>query len=64
MRTRTATGVVVLTLVAGTMLAPGYMRSVATDEATIEAGTTYLLWFVPALALGPIVEHIQMMGIR
>jgi putative MATE family efflux protein len=38
------------TLVAGTMLASGYMRSVATDEATIEAGTTYLLWFVPALA--------------
>jgi putative MATE family efflux protein len=40
-----------LTLVAGSMLAAGYMRSVATDEATIEAGTTYLLWFMPALAL-------------
>jgi putative MATE family efflux protein len=40
-----------LTLVAGSMLASGYMRSVATDEATIEAGTTYLLWFMPALAL-------------
>jgi putative MATE family efflux protein len=40
-----------LTLVVGSMLAPGYMRAVATDEATIEAGTIYLLWFMPALAL-------------
>jgi putative MATE family efflux protein len=40
-----------VTLVVGSMLAPGYMRWVATDEATIEAGTTYLLWFMPALAL-------------
>jgi putative MATE family efflux protein len=40
-----------LTLVVGSMLAPGYMRLVATDEATIEAGTIYLLWFMPALAL-------------
>ena len=28
-----------------------YMRMVAADEATVEAGTTYLLWFMPALAL-------------
>ena len=27
------------------------MRSVAVDDAVIEAGTTYLLWFMPALAL-------------
>ena len=27
------------------------MRSVAADDAVIEAGTTYLLWFMPALAL-------------
>ena len=39
------------TLVAGCMLARSYMRSVAVDEAVIEAGTTYLLWFMPALAL-------------
>jgi MATE family, multidrug efflux pump len=41
----------VLTLVAGSMLARGYMRSVAADDAVIEAGTTYLRWFMPALAL-------------
>lgn len=40
-----------LTLVAGSVLSRFYMRAVAADEATVEAGTTYLLWFMPALAL-------------
>ena len=40
-----------LTLVAGVALARPYMRAVAADEATVEAGTTYLLWFMPALAM-------------
>ncbi|WFU74540.1 MATE family efflux transporter [Bradyrhizobium sp. CB2312] len=40
-----------LTLVMGAALSRLYMRSVAADQATIEAGTTYLLWFMPALAL-------------
>lgn len=40
-----------LTLVAGMALSRLYMRSIAADQATIEAGTTYLLWFMPALAL-------------
>lgn len=40
-----------LTLIAGAALARPYMRAVAADQATIEAGTTYLLWFMPALAL-------------
>ncbi|WP_342739222.1 MATE family efflux transporter [Bradyrhizobium sp. B117] len=39
------------TLVMGAALSRLYMRSVAADQATIEAGTTYLLWFMPALAL-------------
>ncbi len=39
------------TLVAGCLLARSYMRSIAVDDAVIEAGTTYLLWFMPALAL-------------
>jgi putative MATE family efflux protein len=39
------------TLIVGSLLARSYMRSVAADDATIEAGTTYLLWFMPALAL-------------
>jgi putative MATE family efflux protein len=39
------------TLIAGCLLARSYMRSVAVDDAVIEAGTTYLLWFMPALAL-------------
>jgi len=44
-----ATGL--LTWVIGAALAGGYMRMVAADEATVAAGTTYLLWFMPALAL-------------
>ncbi|MBN8988638.1 MAG: MATE family efflux transporter [Rhizobiales bacterium] len=40
-----------LTWVIGAALAGGYMRMVAADEATVAAGTTYLLWFMPALAL-------------
>lgn len=40
-----------LTLAAGIALSRGYMQSVAADRATVEAGTTYLLWFMPALAL-------------
>src|SRR4051794_413678 len=40
-----------LTMVAGSAFARGYMRMVAADEATVEAGTTYLIWFMPALAL-------------
>jgi putative MATE family efflux protein len=40
-----------MTMVAGSALAGVYMRMVAADQATIEAGTTYLLWFMPALAL-------------
>ncbi|MHC4042490.1 MATE family efflux transporter [Bradyrhizobium sp. 23AC] len=40
-----------LTLLAGAALSRAYVRSIAADQATIEAGTTYLLWFMPALAL-------------
>jgi putative MATE family efflux protein len=40
-----------LTLVAGAALSRLYMRSITADQATIEAGTIYLLWFMPALAL-------------
>jgi putative MATE family efflux protein len=39
------------TLIAGCLLARSYMRSVAVDDAVIEAGTLYLIWFMPALAL-------------
>jgi len=40
-----------VTLVAGCWLARHYMSSIAADAAVVEAGTTYLLWFMPALAL-------------
>jgi putative MATE family efflux protein len=39
------------TLVVGFAVAGPYMNSVAADTATVEAGTTYLVWFMPALAL-------------
>ncbi|HEY3791235.1 MAG TPA: MATE family efflux transporter [Bradyrhizobium sp.] len=38
-------------LIAGLLLARAYVGSLAADTATIEAGTTYLRWFMPALAL-------------
>src|SRR6188472_4025373 len=40
-----------MTLIAGTLLARSYLGLIAADDAVIEAGTTYLLWFMPALAL-------------
>src|SRR5450631_1370562 len=40
-----------VTLVAGCWLARHYMSSIAADAAVVEVGTTYLLWFMPALAL-------------
>jgi len=39
------------TLTVGFAVARPYMNSVAADAATVEAGTTYLIWFMPALAL-------------
>jgi putative MATE family efflux protein len=39
------------TLVVGFAVARPYMSSVAADAATVEAGTIYLVWFMPALAL-------------
>jgi len=47
-----------LTLVAGAVLSRFYMRSIAADPATIEAGTVYLLWFMPALALEFVLQVI------
>lgn len=47
-----------LTLVAGAALSRLYMHSIAADQATIEAGTIYLLWFMPALALEFIMQVI------
>lgn len=38
-------------LFAGYWLTSIYMRSVAADAATVAAGKTYLLWFMPGLAL-------------
>jgi putative MATE family efflux protein len=41
----------IVLLVAGCALARGYMRTVADDAAVVEAGTTYLFWVMPSLAL-------------
>jgi len=41
----------VITLVAGYGLAEAYVRSIAADEATVQAGCDYLFWFLPGLAL-------------
>jgi putative MATE family efflux protein len=40
-----------LTLVLGYPLARPYVAVVGADQATIEAGVTYLYWFIPGLAL-------------
>jgi MATE family, multidrug efflux pump len=41
----------VCTLAVGVAVARPYMSSVAADADTVAAGTTYLIWFMPALAL-------------
>jgi putative MATE family efflux protein len=41
----------ICTLAIGLAVAHPYMNSVAADAATVEAGTAYLVWFMPALAL-------------
>ena len=38
-------------LVGGLAVSGPYMRALAADAATVESGTAYLRWFVPALAL-------------
>jgi putative MATE family efflux protein len=38
-------------LVAGYLLTPWYMQSMAADAASAAAGTTYLAWYMPGLAL-------------
>lgn len=40
-----------VTIVGGYICTRLYMQSVAADTATVEAGTEYLYWFIPGLAL-------------
>jgi putative MATE family efflux protein len=40
-----------ISLVAGYALVGPYLRTLAADAAVVAAGTTYLLWFMPGLAL-------------
>jgi putative MATE family efflux protein len=41
----------VLTLIVGYTASMAYVRSIAADEATVQAGVTYLYWFMPGMAL-------------
>jgi putative MATE family efflux protein len=41
----------VLTLLVGYTGSLAYVRSIAADEATVNAGVTYLYWFLPGMAL-------------
>lgn len=41
----------IFVLAAGYLLTPSYLRSVAADAPTIDAGTTYMYWLMPGLAL-------------
>lgn len=40
-----------IVFVGGVFLAGPYLRTLAADEATLRAGTDYLVWFLPALGL-------------
>jgi putative MATE family efflux protein len=40
-----------LVMVGGVLVAAPFMRAMGSDQATIDAGITYLYWFMPALAL-------------
>ncbi len=51
------------TLAFGFWLADRYVRTVGADAATIAAGTTYLHWFLPALAL-QYVNMVMISGLR
>ncbi len=51
------------TVVGGYLLAGWYMGVVAADAATAAAGTTYLHWFMPGLAL-QYVNIVMMSGLR
>jgi len=53
----------VATLIGGYLLSGGYMRFVGADAATVEAGATYLYWFLPGLAL-QYVNIVMMSGLR
>ena len=53
----------VATLVGGYLLAGPYMRAVGADAETAAAGTTYLNWFLPGLAL-QYVNVVMMSGLR
>ena len=39
------------TLLSGYAFARAYLNTVAADAATVDAGTTYLYWFIPGMAL-------------
>ena len=41
----------VLTLLVGYTGSMAYVRSIAADEATVQAGVSYLYWFLPGMAL-------------
>jgi putative MATE family efflux protein len=51
------------TIVGGYALAGCYMRVVGADAATVDAGVTYLWWFMPGLAL-QYVNIVMMSGLR
>jgi len=51
------------TILFGYWLAGAYVRTVGADAATIAAGTTYLYWFLPGLAL-QYVNMVTMSGLR
>ncbi len=51
------------TLLGGYWLAGIYVRTVGADAATVAAGTTYLHWFLPGLAL-QYVNMVMMSGLR
>ena len=51
------------TIVGGYALAGCYMQVVGADAATVDAGVTYLWWFMPGLAL-QYVNIVMMSGLR
>jgi putative MATE family efflux protein len=53
----------VATWVAGYPMARAYMRTVGADAATMQAGITYLSWFMPGLAL-QYLNMVMISGLR
>jgi len=49
-----------LTFIGGYLLAEDYLHTIASDPATVDAGLSYLYWFIPSMALQFALELVSL----